>query len=73
MARELHEVWLEGKEEEATIHIGTPKQIQNMMSKGEIANSSERLLQLPDTTFEEAEEQARIVMQDLGLGEDDRE
>ncbi len=69
MAKETHEVWIEG-DEEGTVHIGTPKQIEYMLSKGEIKPSAQRVLQLPNTTFDEAEEQARLYMSENGLEED---
>lgn len=66
--KETHEVWVEGNEE-GIVHIGTPKQIMFMLSKDEIASNAIRVLELPNTTFEEAEEAARLYMEDNELQE----
>lgn len=71
--REAHEIWLEGTGEEATIHIGTPKQISDQIKKGEISYTAKRLMELPNSTFEEAEEQVQLLMNDLDLEEDSGE
>lgn len=65
MKRETYEIWVEDERGEAIIHVGTPKEIQAMINKGQIPFDSKRLLVLNNTTLEEAEEEVQKLIMDM--------